>query len=185
MIINISVQKNRNLHKHLYNFLEQGKKTNYIFTNLQGPERAHSLLFDANPWRSLDINPCVSSNPSQDIRKPDIIVSHCARHPVTCHPKFIKSFEAYTLKAMNPSHRALHRITSHQHIYQISSAYNKEVLFFFNKVILKLNYHHRFSNSFQLVLKQTPSITVYTYHIRYLMLHQDLLITDISMLKNC
>ena len=55
--------------------------------NHQTEEKSHSLLSFGDLSQSLGMNPCASSNPSPDIRKPNINASHCALHPATCHPK--------------------------------------------------------------------------------------------------
>jgi len=36
--------------------------------------------------QTLEINPCLSLDPSIDTQKLDTIVFHCALHPATCHP---------------------------------------------------------------------------------------------------
>jgi len=46
----------------------------------------HSLLLTVNLSQTLEINPCLSLDPSIDTQKPGTTVFHCALHPATCHP---------------------------------------------------------------------------------------------------
>lgn len=52
--------------------------------NLQKTEFSHLLSLDVDPLRSLEMNPCASSDPSQGTQKPDTSASRCALRPVTC-----------------------------------------------------------------------------------------------------
>lgn len=52
-------------------------------TKIKENHMCHSLLLAVDLSQTLEMNPCVSLDPSPDPRKPDTIASHCALHPAT------------------------------------------------------------------------------------------------------